>query len=184
MLITVPDLEREPLVYDTTFPPGAIDFGGEAEQHGPLSAKGLAERLEEHRGPREIVVDIRVRGSYGGAFQVPCARCLEPVEHRLAGDYDVLFRPLGVDRTDRERSIGASEAEIGYYQDGGLPLEDVLREQVLLSLPSRTLCREDCQGICPHCGANRNSDPCSCETAPADVRWSALGELRSRIKTT
>ena len=184
MLITVLDLEREPLEYDTSFPPGGIEFGGELEQRGPLLAKGRAERLEEHRGPREIVVDIRVRGEYAGSFQLPCARCLDPVEHRLAEPYDVLFRPLGVDQAEREHSIGASEAEIGYYQESGLLLEDVLREQVLLALPARTLCSEDCKGLCPRCGANRNSDPCSCEGEIADARWSALGELRSRIKSS
>lgn len=182
MLITVTDLEREPLQYDTTFPPKGIDFGSDVEQLGPMKAAGLAELLEEHRGPKEIVQDMRLRGTYEGVFQVPCARCLDAVEHPLQGQYDVLFRPLGVDGDEREHSIGASETEIGYYQSGSLLLEDVLREQVLLSLPARTLCREDCKGICPRCGANGNNDPCSCEETPADPRWSALGDLRSRIK--
>ena len=184
MLITLVDLEREPLRYDTSFPPQGIDFGSEVEQKGPMRAAGQAELLEEHRGPKDIVQDMRLRGAYEGRFQVPCARCLDPVEHPLQGEYDVLYRPLGVDADEREHSIGASETEIGYYQDGSLLLEDVLREQVLLSLPARTLCREDCKGICPRCGANGNTDPCSCEEAPADPRWSALGDLRSRIKTT
>ncbi len=182
MLITLIDLEREPLHYDTSFPPQGIDFGSEVEQKGPMHAAGQAELLEEHRGPRDIVQDIRLRGTYEGRFQVPCARCLDPVVHPLKGEYDVLYRPLGVDADEREHSIGASETEIGYYQDGSVLLEDVLREQVLLSLPARTLCREDCKGICPRCGANRNSDACSCEETPADPRWSALGDLRSRVK--
>ncbi len=182
MLITLLDLEREPVRYDTSFPPDGIDFGGEIEQKGPVKAAGLVELLEEHRGPKDIVQDMRLRGTYEGLFEVPCARCLDAVEHNLAGEYDVLYRPLGVDSDVREHSIGASETEIGYYQDGSLLLEDVLREQVLLSLPARTLCREDCKGICPRCGANGNNDPCSCEDVPADPRWSALGDLRSRIK--
>ena len=184
MLITITDLERESLQYDTSFPPQGIDFGQDVDQKGPFQAAGVADLLEEHRGPKEIVQDIRLRGSYQGLFEVPCARCLEAVEHRLKGQYDVLFRPLGVDGGEREHSIGASETEIGYYQDGGLLLEDVLREQVLLSLPARTLCREDCKGICPRCGANGNAAPCTCEDAPADPRWNALGDLRSRIKTS
>ena len=183
MLITLLDLERDPVRYDTSFPPAGIDFGADVEQKGPLQAAGQADLLEEHRGPKDVVQDIRIRGSYRGSFRVPCARCLEPVEHSLQGEYDVLFRPVGVDSDDREHSIGASETEIGYYQDGSLLLEDVLREQVLLSLPARTLCREDCKGICPICGANGNNEPCSCEEAPSDPRWSALGDLRSRIKT-
>jgi len=62
-------------------------------------------------------------------------------------------------------------------------LEDVLREQVLLSLPVRTLCKPDCKGLCPRCGQNRNSQPCSCDEGQPDPRWEALAELRSRIKS-
>jgi uncharacterized protein len=183
MLITVLDLEREPLDYDVSLQPGELDFINEVTQLDPLATEGRADLLEEHRGPREIVQDIRLRGSYRGRFSVPCARCIDPVEHTLAGEYDLIFRPIGVDAEVTEHSIGASETEIGYYENGGLMLEDVLREQVLLSLPARTLCREDCKGLCPRCGGNQNTEPCSCVAAPADPRWSALSELSSRMKT-
>ena len=184
MLITVLDLEREPLDYDVSLAPGELDFTPDVTQLDTLSAHGRADLLEEHRGPRAIVQDIRVRGAYRGRFSVPCARCIDPVEHTLSGEYDLIFRPLGVDGEVTEHSIGASETEIGYYEGGSLALEDVLREQVLLSLPVRTLCREDCKGLCPRCGGNQNTEPCSCEEAPADPRWSALSELSSRMKTT
>jgi uncharacterized protein len=59
----------------------------------------------------------------------------------------------------------------------------VLREQVLLSLPARTLCQPDCKGLCPRCGVNRNETACSCDTGPSDPRWEALAGLSSRIKT-
>jgi uncharacterized protein len=62
-------------------------------------------------------------------------------------------------------------------------LEDVLREQVLLSLPARTLCRQDCKGLCPRCGQNLNSDVCTCDAAPVDPRWAALSDLGSRMKS-
>jgi uncharacterized protein len=183
MRITVVDLERDSLEYNVSLTPKQMDFsGGEVTQLGPLQAEGRADLLEEHRGPRDIVQDIRVRGSYAGLFSVPCARCIDPVEQPVAGSFDLIFRPVGVDADVSEHSIGASETEIGYYEGGGLLLEDVLREQVLLALPARTLCSEDCKGLCPHCGANGNTDPCTCEPAAADPRWAALGALGSRIK--
>ena len=101
----------------------------------------------------------------------------------MQSSFDLLFRPLGIDQGSSERSINTAETEIGYYQEGGLLLEDVLREQVLLSLPAKTLCREDCKGLCPRCGRDLNSEPCACDTAPADPRWTALSDLASRIKT-
>jgi uncharacterized protein len=183
MEFKVSELEREPIEFDTELKPGAIDFGQEATQAGVLAASGRAEVLHEHRGPKDIVADIRLRGQYAGRFEVPCARCVEPVEIPLKGEYDLIFRPAGADAEATERSITAPETEIGYYQKDSLFLEDVLREQVLLSLPVRTLCKEDCKGLCPRCGENWNNKECSCEKGPADPRWEALAGLKERIKT-
>ena len=183
MEFKVSELEREPIDFDLEMAPGAIDFGQEAEQAGSLAASGRAEVLHEHRGPKEIVADIRLRGQFAGRFEAPCARCVEPVELRLQGEYDLIFRPAGADVAGPERSITAPETEIGYYQGDSLMLEDVLREQVLLSLPVRTLCTPECKGLCPRCGANRNNQPCSCDVGPSDPRWSALEGLRSKIKS-
>ncbi len=183
MEFKIVELEREPVEFDLNLAPGAVDFGEEAEQIGGLATSGSAEVIHEHRGPKDIVADIRLRGRFAGNFQIPCARCIEPVEMPVSGEFDLIFRPLGADADAPERSITASETEIGYYQGDSLLLEDVLREQVLLSLPVRTLCKPDCKGLCPHCGANRNLQPCSCEEGPNDPRWGSLGELRNRLKS-
>jgi uncharacterized protein len=181
MEFKVSELEREPIDFDLELAPGAVDLGEEAEQVGGLAAAGRAEVLHEHRGPKDIVADIRLKGSFSGTFQVPCARCVEPVEVPLQADFDLIFRPAEADAEATERSITAPETEIGYYLNDSLSLEDVLREQVLLSLPVRTLCKPDCQGLCPRCGADRNSTACFCEVA--DPRWEALSGLRGRIKS-
>jgi uncharacterized protein len=106
---------------------------------------------------------------------------VEPVEIPLEAEFDLIFRPAGADAEATERSITAPETEIGYYLGDSLLLEDVLREQVLLSLPVRTLCKPDCKGLCPRCGANRNNQACTC--AGDDPRWEALAGLRERIKS-
>ncbi len=113
MEFRVLDLEREPIEFDLKLPPGAVDFGDEAMQIGDLATSGSAEVIHEHRGPKDIVADIRLRGRFAGNFQVPCARCIEPVEIPLAADFDLIFRPLGADADVPERSITASETEIG-----------------------------------------------------------------------
>ncbi len=183
MEFKISELEREPVEFDVELAPGAVDFGSQAKQTGKLGASGRAEILHEHRSPREIVPDIRLRGSYTGSFEVACARCLEPVRLPLSADFDLIFRPLGADAGAPERSITAPETEIGYYQKDSLWLEDVLREQVLLALPVRTLCRPDCKGLCPRCGTNRNNQPCTCDEGSGDLRWEALAGLRGRIKS-
>jgi len=182
MLITVADLEREPLEFDLKLDPGLIYYGPEVRQLDPLAVAGIADLIVEHRGPGETVPDIRVRAEYNARFELECARCVEPVEQALGGHFDLLYRPFRADGDASEHSITTSETEIGYYQEGGLALEDVLREQVLLSLPTRALCREDCKGLCPQCGHDLNKEACTCDEAPSDPRWSALAGLRSRIK--
>ncbi|HEY1902254.1 MAG TPA: DUF177 domain-containing protein [Terracidiphilus sp.] len=183
MEFKVVELEREPIDFDLELPPGAVDLGEEAQQIGQLATAGRVEVLHEHRGPKDIVADIRLKGSFSGNFQVPCARCVEPVEIPLSAEFDLIFRPAQADSEPLERSITAPETEIGYYLKDGLLLEDVLREQVLLSLPVRTLCKPDCKGLCPRCGENRNSTACTCDEGPSDPRWEALSGLRGRIKS-
>lgn len=182
MEFKVQDLELEPEDFDLELAAGTIDCGDEAEQKAPLKVTGRAEVIHEQGGPKGDVADIRLQGRFQGFFQAPCARCVEPVEVPLKGEFDLIFRPSNVDAESGERSISTPETEIGYYQNDGLLLEDVLREQVLLSLPTKTLCKPDCKGLCPRCGVNRNSQTCTCEEGPKDPRWQALAGLRSQIK--
>ena len=183
VLITPFDLQNEPLEFREEIAPGAIDYAPDTRQVGPLPVEGKADLIVEHRGPDEAVDDIRVRAKYDGQFEVLCARCLDPVPVPLAGDFDLLFRPENADAEAGERAITEDETEIGYYGKTGLLLEDVVREQVLLSLPGRTLCREDCKGLCPHCGQNLNIASCNCaKTAEThDPRWGALQGLKAVI---
>jgi len=176
VLITPLDLQNEPLVFREVIAHGAIDYAIDTRQIGPLPLEGKADLIVEHRGPEETVDDIRVRASYSGGFEVLCARCLDPVAVPLSGEFDLLFRPEDADAEAGERAISEDETEIGYYGSSGLLLEDVVREQVLLSLPGRTLCTENCKGLCVHCGQNLNTATCHCQEAEArvDPRWTAL----------
>jgi uncharacterized protein len=186
VLITPLQLEHEPLLFDQAIPAGALDYAPDIAQVGPLPVIGRAELLIENRGHREQVADIRLRAAYHGTFQILCARCVEPIPTPLTGDFDLIFRPQSADADPGERAITPDETEIGYYEESGLSLEDVVREQVLLSLPSRTLCKEDCKGLCPRCGQNLNLATCSCnataEAQPNATGWNALAGLASTIK--
>ncbi len=63
-----------------------------------------------------------------------------------------------------------------------LETDPLLLEQLQLNVPMKPLCRPDCQGLCPTCGADRNEDACSCEERSADPRWAALAALKSRLE--
>ena len=182
MFLDIKELELHPLEFEEEFQPGVIELGGEARQITPLKTSGRAELVEEHHGKHQIVKDIRLRGHLSAGLELQCARCLDPVPQRVDREFELLYRPLGVDAGRDELSVTDAEAEIGYYQGEGILLEDVLREQVLLALPLKITCREDCKGLCPQCGKNLNLELCSCEVLPEDPRWAALKEIRSRLE--
>jgi uncharacterized protein len=181
MLIEIEELELHPVDFREEFSPGAIDLGAEVRQRTPLRSEGRADLIKEHHGKRKVVEDIRLKGKLDTSLEVLCARCLEPVVYKVDRSFDLLYRPLGTDAGHEELSITDAEAEIGYYQGDSLLLEDALREQVLLAVPLKTLCREDCKGLCPHCGKNLNEGQCSCAEQMEDPRWAALKEIRSKL---
>jgi uncharacterized protein len=182
MFLDIKELELHPLEFKEEFQPGVIDLGDEARQTTPLETSGRAEVVEERHGKHEVIKDIRLRGKLSARLELQCARCLEPVKQDVKREFELLYRPLGTDAGRDELSVTDAEAEIGYYQNDGLLLEDVLREQVLLALPLKVTCNPDCKGLCPQCGKNLNQEQCSCSTEVEDPRWAALKEVRSRME--
>ncbi len=182
MFIDIHDLEIHQIEFDNKLPPAVIDLGPEVRQTEQLSIEGHAELVEEHHGgKRKKIQDIRLVGKLATRVEMNCARCLEPVTETVNREFDLIYRPEGVDGGEEERAVKEAETEIGYYQDDGLQLEDVLREQILLALPMRAVCSEDCKGLCPQCGMNLNAGTCSC-APPTDPRWQALNGLKDKLQ--
>lgn len=182
MFLDIKELEVRPLDFEKEIQPGVIDLGVDVTQRTSLKTSGRAEVVEEHHGKHRVIKDIRLRGRLAADLELQCARCLEPVRQPVKRDFELLYRPLGADAGKDELSVTDAEAEIGYYQGEGILLEDVLREQVLLALPLKVTCREDCKGLCPQCGKNLNQDQCSCSVPVEDPRWEALKEIRGRLE--
>jgi len=181
MFISIRELELHEVQFSQEFRPEAIDFGPDIAQQTPLNTRGRAELVPEHRGRGKTVQDIRLVGDFSTRIELPCARCLEPVQRDLANAFDLIYRPLGADAGVEERSVQGAETDIGYYQGEGLLLEDVLREQVLLAVPIKAICREDCKGLCPRCGKNLNVEPCQCFEPLEDPRWATLKEIKKQL---
>jgi uncharacterized protein len=182
MFIKIKELELRKIVFDESFSPGIIDLGEQAEQKTPLKATGRAELLRENRGAKEVVEDIRLVGCFSTRVELRCARCLDPVAHAVQENFDLVYRPLGVDAVADEKSISLAETEIGYYQGEGLLLEDVLKEQLLLAMPVKQVCSRECKGLCPQCGKNLNLESCDCVSTMTDPRWSALEDIRKKLE--
>jgi uncharacterized protein len=172
MFLSVKEMEQRKIRFDETFEPGQIDFTGEdLTQSSPLQAAGSAELLAHSDG------ELRIQGRYTVTMAAQCDRCLGRAQFPLNNRFDLFYRPMSYIARDEEVEIDEGEAEIGFYEDGGIELEDILREQVLLALPMQKVCSDLCKGICPVCGKNRNEVNCNCTVETVDDRWGALRNL-------
>ncbi len=202
MFIHVRDLELKPVRFDVELPPGTIEFlDPKVKQSAPLHAVGQAELVMGSLG------EIRVKGDVQVRLQSECDRCLEPTAFPVDSSFELYYRPVAEGYIDvgannaarrgrrpektvapravrvEEKALDAGEAEMGFYEGDGLELNDVLREFVLLALPMQKLCDENCKGICPVCGQNRNQNECRCQTSAGDDRWAALKEIRKNAES-
>ena len=124
MFISLQELEVRKVEFSQQLAPGTIDLGGELRQSGRLSTKGRAELLKEHRGGKNTVEDIRVLGDFSTEIEARCARCVEPVPTRIGGDFDLLYRPLGVD-AGRGSVTGRDGRPVPLLQQGGEPIREL-----------------------------------------------------------
>jgi uncharacterized protein len=172
MFFSVKELELRKIPFRKVFQPGEVAFlDPDLRQVTPLDVVGTAELVG-------AIQEIRVQGHLRGTVECACDRCLEPVSVPLDDEFDLLYRPAEADWESRpEAGLSDDESEVGFYEGGGMDLAEVVREQVLLSLPMQRVCRADCQGICPQCGRNRNAGDCGCRVEQIDERWKALREL-------
>jgi len=172
MFLSIKEMELRKIRFDETFQPGQIDFTSEdLTQATPLQVAGSAELLAHTGG------EIRVQGKYSVAMTAACDRCLVTARFPLDTQFDLFYRPMSDIAREEEIEIDEGEAEIGFYEGGGMELKDILREQILLDLPMQRVCSETCKGICPVCGKNRNETACDCKVETADDRWGALRKL-------
>jgi uncharacterized protein len=123
---------------------------------------------------------VHVRGRLEAGVSLECGRCLDRYGAPAGQELDLFFLPREKERPrDEEEDVQLSDREVvvGYYEGDRLDLADVIREQLILSLPLRRLCREECRGLCPTCGKNRNSSDCGCPP-PEDGEDPRLAPLR------
>lgn len=170
MFLDVKELAVRKLRIHKSYPPGTIDFHtGEFKQAEPLEVRATAELVNGL---------IRVAGHLHTRIELVCSRCLEAVGEEVNRDFDLMYRPVSSIAKEEEVHLKKDDTEIGFFQGDGLFLADVLAEQVNLAIPMKVICRSDCRGLCPHCGANLNSEECRCETPTSDPRLAPLARMK------
>ncbi|HQQ76977.1 MAG TPA: DUF177 domain-containing protein [Thermoanaerobaculia bacterium] len=158
----------------------------------PVSFTGRLEKVD-------LGFVLAGRLSFSGV--VACARCLAPVPFARKEEASWTFMPAHVKPVEKPRAarpadgkpakaakagkgaeknedddgdeLSAEDLDVLYYEDFVVPFDPLVEEQLQLELPMKALCRDDCKGLCPQCGSDRNAAPCDC-APPSDERWKSL----------
>lgn len=131
----------------------------EYELLSPLEFEAVAENKGEY---------ILLTGKLCATLAIPCAACLKEISYALETDFCEAYA--------QDREIPDSEGELDIHSFSGSVIcpDDELAGAIALALPMRLLCRPDCRGLCPHCGADLNEGSCGCEAEYIDPRLAAL----------
>ena len=166
MFITLQELELHRITVSKTYLPGRLDYHEtKFRQVAPLTVNGTAELAGK---------EIRICGHVSTCLEATCDRCLEQVQLPVELDFDLPYRPMEEIAREEEVEIGENELQVGFFSGEGVNLGDVVKEQVILSLPMKVVCRPECLGLCPVCGVNRNIDHCSCSEQHEDSPFAFL----------
>ena len=167
MIIRVSELEEQGLRIDDVRALGAVF----ADPSWRLESVAL----DIQPDGSEVLVTGRVKATVAQT----CGRCLEDFAARVDAPVDVRLvpKPAGHDSVE----LGADDLDVDFYENDELDVTRVVANEATLALPMKPLCREDCRGLCPACGANRNTAPCTCDPRPPDPRLAALRDLASRL---
>ena len=159
-LIDAPGATRQ-VELDVPVPDGfevpLTTFGGTVEVDGVLES---------------LVDGVLLRGTFTVEVDQQCSACLEPVPtDTVTADVAELFS----DPADAE---DPDDVEQGYaIRDGVIDIDPAMRDALAEAVPAQPRCREDCKGLCPSCGINRNEGTCDCGDDQVDDRWAALANI-------
>lgn len=178
---------RAPLVIDTRElgrRPGSmrpLSRSVPAPAHLGVDVLGVPEgsALELDLRLESVVEGVLVSGTVDATVTGECVRCLDPVSQALVVDVQELYARTGRERDgrhERDADQGGEAHDLPRLEGDLLDLEPVLRDAVVLALPLRPLCRDDCPGLCPQCGARLENDP-EHGHDEVDPRWAALRQL-------
>jgi uncharacterized metal-binding protein YceD (DUF177 family) len=125
------------------------------------------------------VDEVLLRGEIKATVQFACDRCLVLFPTPVAQDFDLLYVAAGKSRNaHEEHELKEDDLSIAYYEGHAINLDDLVREQIELTLPMTRICKETCRGLCAECGTNLNDKECGCAMQQSDARWDALKKLK------
>lgn len=149
----------------------ALDLGAAREYH--LDAP-VQVTISYYRAGTELFLS----GSIDTVATAACARCAEEFSAANRRPFRYVLAPKSLGYGDDEANLNADDLEFSLYDGDEVDLTPLIREQVLLALAARPLCREDCRGLCPRCGANLNEGDCGCPAETSDPRLAVMRKIK------
>jgi uncharacterized protein len=123
---------------------------------------------------------VKVAGKVTAHLQLECDRCLTPVDSTVDAKFSREYVTTADYETQHAIELSEHDLNLSVFDGAVIDVDALVREELLLAAPDQVLCQQNCQGICPTCGVDRNSTACDCETAEVDPRWAGLKELVNR----
>ena len=121
---------------------------------------------------------VGIAGRAATTLELSCSRCLEGFPVPVAASFDLAYLPSDeAPASSGEVEVGDDDINTAYYEHGQISLAELIHEQLYLVLPMKPLCKDDCLGLCPVCGANRNVTACTCKATWTDPRLAGLKAL-------
>ena len=172
MWIRLSEISPHGVTVSSPVPLAQLGLAGETwYADGPVHVHLLVTREAEH-----ILVD----GDISASLRFHCSRCLKECAYAVNSAVHLSLAPAGEhNRSEGAHQLNAEDLEQLYYREGGFETNDVVREQLLLSIPMRVLCRPDCRGLCVSCGKNLNDGSCGCPPPAASPLAEQLKRWRA-----
>lgn len=149
------------------------------EELNPVDERvGLTEPASVKGKVRLSGDQVFVNGHVDARAQVECDRCLKPVEAPVSADFALEYITGKEYESSAVAELTEAEMSVSVFDGEAIDVDEIVKEQILLAVPTRMLCREDCKGICPECGIDKNTGECRCVTNDIDPRWAALKNLK------
>jgi uncharacterized protein len=127
---------------------------------------------------RKVDEEISIEGRISAHLEMLCSRCLKPHDEYIDETFEVVYRPYSRDKEETDEiELDETDLNISYYEGEVIDTLELIREQLLLFLPVKPLCKDDCAGLCPTCGKDLNEGPCSCTHETIDPRLAVLKQF-------
>lgn len=151
-------------------------LGGEATDSGIRFAGPVQVWMTLSRSGRVILVKSRIEGR----VKCVCARCLDPFTLTLHSEIQASLKPKPDPHlaSSEEIELSREDLQTDFYEGEEVDLSPLVQDQVLLTLPPKVVCQEECRGLCQRCGKNLNRGTCQCQGAEVDPRLASLKDFR------